>query len=284
MEADSTSKLRRTVRKTANKHPRLLLKKRRRTKAEMVQEKALKQMERALKEKEKDDDILRIAQQEDRMAIEDANADSAHPHRRDSCRRDGLSHFYPPLPPSQKANNLPTGRAMEGRVDRVDTDVDTTTSVVSQVKDISPLGDALSDLSDETMDDSPPKKKGRKITRTYALEDVTAPIPSIHEMPRAAKPTRARRSDDLDEGGRCTQKRRNMVRLTTHSLSETALTQRANHKERGTSVEIDMPITADESEASTGDEFVLLTDHPMTEDEELSVVESDPDPTPKKKG
>jgi hypothetical protein len=124
----------------------------------------------------------------------------------------------------QKANNLPTGHAIEGRVDHIDTDIDTTMSVISQVKDISPLGNALSNLSDEIMDDSPPKKKGRKITRTYALEDVTAPIPSIHEMPHTAKPTHARRSDDLDEGGRCTQKRHNMVRLTTHSLSETALT------------------------------------------------------------
>jgi hypothetical protein len=38
----------------------------------------------------------------------------------------------------------------------------------------------------------------------------------------------------------------------------------------------------DESEGSTGDEFVLKTDFPTTE-EELSVVESDHDPTPKKK-
>jgi hypothetical protein len=39
----------------------------------------------------------------------------------------------------------------------------------------------------------------------------------------------------------------------------------------------------DESEGTTGDEFVLLTDHPMTEEESMSVVESDGDPTPKKK-
>jgi hypothetical protein len=97
---------------------------------------------------------------------------------------------------------------------------------VSQVNKTSLLGDELKDLSyDESTDDNPPKKKGRKITRTYALEDVTAPILSIHETPRAAaKPTRARRSDELDKGGRCAQKRPSNVRLITHSLSETALT------------------------------------------------------------
>jgi hypothetical protein len=37
-------------------------------------------MERALKEKEREDNILHVAQLEDRMAIEDANEESAHPH------------------------------------------------------------------------------------------------------------------------------------------------------------------------------------------------------------
>jgi hypothetical protein len=106
MEADSTSNLRRTVRQNANKHPGLLLKKKRRTKAEIEQEKALKQMERALKEKEKDANVLRIAQLEDRMAIEDANEESAHPRHRDSRSRDGLSHFYPP---SRKLTIYPQG-------------------------------------------------------------------------------------------------------------------------------------------------------------------------------
>jgi hypothetical protein len=122
-------------------------------------------------------------------------------------------------------------------------------------------------------DDSPPKKKGRNITRTG---NVTAPILSIHEMPHVAKPTHTRRSDNLDKGGRCTQKRCNKVRLIAHSLSETALTQKANHKEWSTSEEIDMPTTIGKSRVSTGNEFMLLTDHPMTE-EELSVVKSDCD-------
>jgi hypothetical protein len=43
-----------------------------------------------------------------------------------------------------------------------------------------------------------------------------------------------------------------------------------------------MPTTMDESQASTGDDFVLRTDNPTTE-EELSVVDSDHGPTPKKK-
>jgi hypothetical protein len=38
----------------------------------------------------------------------------------------------------------------------------------------------------------------------------------------------------------------------------------------------------DESKVSTGDKFVLLTDHPMME-EELSVIKFDHDPTLKKK-
>jgi hypothetical protein len=98
MEGDSTSNLRRSERKNANKHPGLLVKKRRRTKAEVEQERALSQRERALKEKKKDDSILRVAQLEDRMATEDANSECAHPRRRDprhrNPHRNGLS--YPP--------------------------------------------------------------------------------------------------------------------------------------------------------------------------------------------
>jgi hypothetical protein len=99
-----TSNLRRSERQSTNKHPGLLVKMKRRTKAEVERDRALKQMERALKEKEREDNILRVAQLEDRMAIEDANEESAHPRRRDprrdprrrDPRRDGLSYFYPP--------------------------------------------------------------------------------------------------------------------------------------------------------------------------------------------
>jgi hypothetical protein len=144
---------------------------------------------------------------------------------------------------------------------------------VSQAKKTGLGVNGTNDLSDDELtDDNPPLKRGRNTTNAFLFEDVTAPTLSMHETPRVAKSTR---------GGRYTQKR-SKVRSITHPLSEPALTQRANHKERGTSVEIDMPTTMDESEASTGDEFALRKDHPTTE-EELSVVGSDHDPTPKKK-
>jgi hypothetical protein len=152
-------------------------------------------------------------------------------------------------------------------------------SVVSQAKKTGLLGDGLNDLSDdglsdlsddESTDDNPPKKRGRRITGAYALDEVTAPVLSMHKTPRVAKSTC---------GGRYTQKR-SKVSLIAHPLSETALTQKVNHKGRGTSVEVDMPTTMDESEASIS-ELGLMTDHPTTE-EELSVVESDHHPMPKK--
>jgi hypothetical protein len=152
-------------------------------------------------------------------------------------------------------------------------------SVMLQAKKTGLLGDGLNDLSDdrlsdlsddESTDDNPPKKRGRRITGAYALDKVTAPVLSMHKTPHVAKST---------YGGRYTQKR-SKVSLIAHPLSETALTQKVNHKGWGTSVEAGMPTTMDESKASIS-ELRLMTDHPTTE-EELSIVESDHHPIPKK--
>jgi hypothetical protein len=151
--------------------------------------------------------------------------------------------------------------------------------VMSQAKKTGLLSDGLNDLldnglsdlsDDKSTDDNPPKKRGRRITGAYTLDKVTASVLSMHKTPCVAKST-------CD--GRYTQKR-SKVSLIAHLLSETALTQKVNHKGQGTLVEVDMPTTMDESEASIS-KLGLMTDHPTTE-EELSIVKSDHHPMPKK--
>jgi hypothetical protein len=62
----------------------------RRTKAEMAQEQQTKEaVAKALKQK-KDNNILQVAQVEDKLAINDANAERSHPHS-----RNGPPFFHP---------------------------------------------------------------------------------------------------------------------------------------------------------------------------------------------
>jgi hypothetical protein len=95
---------------------------------------------------------------------------------------------------------------------------------VSQAKTSLP-DDGLSDFSDDESTDDNPQKGWRKITRAYALEDVTAPVLSIHEAPRAAKSTRVEGSDELDDAGTSTQKRSKV------SLNNTSIERNGIHPE-----------------------------------------------------
>jgi hypothetical protein len=63
----------------ADKHPGRIVKRARRTKAEMEQERENLRQEKEAIVRKKDEEITRVARLEDQMAIEDVNAGSAHP-------------------------------------------------------------------------------------------------------------------------------------------------------------------------------------------------------------
>lgn len=66
----------------ANQHPGLLPKRPRRTKEEMARDRALLEEKKAENKRQQDKGIERIAELEDRMAIDDAGAEGAHPRNR----------------------------------------------------------------------------------------------------------------------------------------------------------------------------------------------------------
>ena len=69
--------------KNANQHPgRIEQPSKRRTKAEMDHDRALQQEKKEAEKKRKNDGIARVAQLEDKMAIDEANIASAHPRSR----------------------------------------------------------------------------------------------------------------------------------------------------------------------------------------------------------
>ena len=81
---DPTDRRPSTRAKNASQRPGLvdMSRQKRRTKAEMAQERQTKEAAaKALKQK-KDNDILRVAQVEDKLAIDDANAERSHPRSR----------------------------------------------------------------------------------------------------------------------------------------------------------------------------------------------------------
>jgi hypothetical protein len=69
----------RPVTRATNKHPGHLVKKTRRTKAEVEQDREYLRQEKEAAVRRKDEGIVEIARLEDQMAIDDANAGSAHP-------------------------------------------------------------------------------------------------------------------------------------------------------------------------------------------------------------
>lgn len=69
--------------KNANQHPGMIGQTRkRRTKAEIARDEALLLAKKEAEKKRKDEGIARVAQMEDKMAINDANVRSAHPRSR----------------------------------------------------------------------------------------------------------------------------------------------------------------------------------------------------------
>ena len=66
----------------ANKHPGHLVKKTRHTKAEVEQDREYLRQEKEAAVRRKGEGIVEIARLEDQMAIDDANAGSAHPRSR----------------------------------------------------------------------------------------------------------------------------------------------------------------------------------------------------------
>jgi hypothetical protein len=73
-----------------SQHPGLVdkTKRRRRTKAEMERDRKIKQAEAEALKQKKDTNIRQVARLEDKMAIDDANAEKSHPRSRDG------PHFF----------------------------------------------------------------------------------------------------------------------------------------------------------------------------------------------
>jgi hypothetical protein len=88
-EINPPTECRVTRAKNANQHLGLLApKKKRRTKEEIERDKALLQEKKEANAREKPASVTRVAQLEDRMAVEDSGAESAHP-----CRNGVLIHL-----------------------------------------------------------------------------------------------------------------------------------------------------------------------------------------------
>jgi hypothetical protein len=84
-DSDTNPSADRRATRTANadQHPGLVLKTRKRhTKAEIARDKALEEEQKAKKMSQKNKGIQRVAELEDQMAIDDANAESAHPRKK----------------------------------------------------------------------------------------------------------------------------------------------------------------------------------------------------------
>jgi hypothetical protein len=66
--------------KNANQHPgKVVQMRKRRTKAEVEEERALLRAKKEAEKQKKDEGIARVAQLEDKMALDDANIGSSHP-------------------------------------------------------------------------------------------------------------------------------------------------------------------------------------------------------------
>ena len=77
---DPSTERRVTRAKNVDQHPGLIEPKRkRRTKAEIEHDNALLQEKKEALAREKADSVARVAQLEDKMAVEDSGAESAHP-------------------------------------------------------------------------------------------------------------------------------------------------------------------------------------------------------------